>query len=194
MADKSLKGTKTEQNLGMAYLAESTAYSRYIFFSKAATKEQYFHFADIFTETANNELRHAKIFLQLIPEGVTVQSPVGIDPGILTPTVDNLKVAAKEEQEEGVNFYTAAAATAKEEGFPEIAAKFTAIASIERHHMERFNEMRQQIEEGKVWKSDKPQKWQCMVCGYIYEGTEPPAKCPACNHPYQHFMPAEENV
>ena len=31
-------------------------------------------------------------------------------------------------------------------------------------------------------------KFVCKVCGYIYEGTEPPVKCPACDHPYQHYI------
>ena len=55
MADtKSLKGTKTEKNLANAFVAESTAYSRYTYFSQTAQKEQYFHFANIFAETADN--------------------------------------------------------------------------------------------------------------------------------------------
>ncbi|MDE6226128.1 MAG: rubrerythrin family protein [Muribaculaceae bacterium] len=195
MADtKSIKGTKTEQNLGMAYLAESTAYTRYTYYAQSAQKEMYYHFADIFNETAANELHHAKIFLKLLPEGTTVTAPVGVDTGVLTPTLDNLKVAAAEEEREGVDFYTKAAEVALEEGFPDIAQTFKAIATIENHHKERFDLMAWQIENDKVWKSDKPQKWQCLVCGYIFEGTQPPEKCPACKHPYQHFMPAEENV
>lgn len=195
MADtKSIKGTKTEQNLGMAYLAESTAYTRYTYYAQSAQKEMYYHFADIFNETAANELHHAKIFLKLLPEGTTVTAPVGVDTGVLTPTLDNLKVAAAEEEREGVDFYTKAAEVALEEGFPDIAQTFKAIATIENHHKERFDLMAWQIENDKVWKSDKSQKWQCLVCGYIFEGTQPPEKCPACKHPYQHFMPAEENV
>lgn len=195
MADtKSIKGTKTEQNLGMAYLAESTAVTRYTYYAQAATKEQYYHFADIFNETAANELHHAKIFLKLLPEGTTVTAPVGVDTGVLTPTLQNLKVASSEEEREGVELYTKAAEVALEEGFPEIAETFKAISTIEQHHKDRFDLMAWQIENDKVWKSDKPQKWQCLVCGYIFEGVQPPEKCPACKHPFQHFMPAEENV
>ncbi len=194
MADtKSLKGTKTEVCLANAYVAESCAYSRYTFFAQSAQKEQYFQYANIFTETAANELRHAKIFLQYLKEGGVTTAPIGVDPGILSPTVDNLKVAAEEERKEGVEQYTESAKIAESEGFTEIADKFRAIATIENRHMARFNEMRERIENGTVRKREKPIKWQCLVCGYIYEGTEPPQKCPACNHPYQHFMPEEEN-
>ncbi len=195
MADnKSIKGTKTEKLLAAAYVAESCAYSRYTFFAQTAQKESYFQFANIFNETADNELHHAKIFLKYLTEGAVMTDPIGVDPGILSPTLENLKVAAAEEEKEGVEMYTNAAKVAESEGFTEIAETFSAIATIEMRHMKRFELMRQRIEEGSVWKREKPIKWQCLVCGYIYEGTEPPTKCPACKHPYQHFMPEEDNV
>ena len=190
----SLKGTRTEKNLANAYVAESTAYTRYVFFAKSAKKESYFHFANIFQETADNELHHAKIFLKYLKEGAVMTDPISIDPGILSPTVDNLKVAAAEEETEGVKQYTTAAEVAEEEGFTEIAEHFRAIATIENHHKERFDLMRWQIENDKVWKRDEPIKWQCLVCGYIFEGVQPPEVCPACDHPYQHYKPADTNA
>ena len=188
---KSLKGTRTEKCLANAYVAESTAYTRYIYFAKSAKKEEYYDFANIFLETADNELHHGKIFLKYLTEGAVVTDPISIDPGILKPTLECLKIAASEEEMEGVKEYTNAAAVADEEGFPDIADHFRAIASIENYHKERFDLMAKQIETGTVWKSDKPIKWQCLVCGYIFEGVQPPEKCPACNHPYQHFKRAE---
>ena len=188
---QSLKGTRTEKCLANAYVAESTAYTRYVFFAKSAKKEMYYDFANIFQETADNELHHAKIFLKYLTEGAVMTDPISIDPGILKPTVECLKIAALEEQTEGVEEYTKAAAIAEEEGFDEIADHFKAIATIENHHKERFDLMRKQIETDTVWKSDKPIKWQCLVCGYIFEGVQPPEKCPACNHPFQHFKRAE---
>lgn len=192
-APKSLKGTRTEQNLAMAYVAESTAVTRYRFYAQSAQKESYFQVANIFNETADNELHHAKIFLKYLEEGAKLELPVGIDPGVLTPTVDNLGVAAEEERVEGVELYTNAAAVAEEEGFVEIAGRFRAIATVEAHHRDRFLTLQRRIQDGTMWKRDKPIVWQCLVCGYITEGIEPPVKCPACFHPYQHFMPEEDN-
>lgn len=190
---KSLKGTKTELNLTNAYIAESTAYTRYTFFSQAAQKEQYFQVSNVFKETADNELHHAKIFLKYLTEGPVESGRIAIDPGIIGTTAENLKVASSEEEKEGVEFYTDAAADAEKEGFVEIAERFRAIATVEQHHKDRFDLLRSRIEQGTMWKREKPIKWQCLVCGYIYEGVEPPAKCPACYHPYQHFMPEENN-
>ena len=191
---KSLVGTKTQKNLADAYVAESCAYTRYTFFAQQAQKESYFQFANIFNETAANELHHAKIYFKFLSEGDAVTDPISVDAGVIGTTLENLKVAAHEEEVEGVEMYTKAAKVADEEGFTEIAARFRAIATIENHHRERFLEMAKRIEDGTVWKEDKPVKWQCLVCGYIYEGVTPPDKCPACAHPYQHFQRADDNI
>lgn len=191
---KSLVGTKTQKNLADAYVAESCAYTRYTFFAQQAQKESYFQYANIFNETAANELRHAKIYFKYLSEGDSVTDPISVDAGVIGTTLENLKVAAHEEEIEGVEMYTNAAKVADEEGFTEIAARFRAIATIENHHRERFLAMAKRIEDGTVWKEDKPVKWQCLVCGYIYEGVTPPDKCPACAHPYQHFQRAEDNI
>lgn len=192
-ANKSIRGTRTEKNLANAFISESCAYTRYTFFAQAAQKESYFQVSNVFNETAANELRHAKIFLQYLADGVVNSDVISVDPGILSPTVDNLKVASQEEATEGVEQYIASAKVAEEEGFNDIASHFRSIATIENHHKERFDLLRKRIEEGTMWHRDKPIKWQCLVCGYIFEGTEPPKVCPACNHPYQHFMPMEDN-
>ena len=49
---KSVKGTKTEQNLLKAFAGESQARNRYTYFSSAAKKEGYVQIANIFAETA----------------------------------------------------------------------------------------------------------------------------------------------
>lgn len=35
-------------------------------------------------------------------------------------------------------------------------------------------------------------KWVCPVCGYVYEGENPPEKCPQCNVPGSKFKLKEE--
>ena len=31
-------------------------------------------------------------------------------------------------------------------------------------------------------------KWVCTVCGYVYEGENPPAECPQCHVPAEKFQ------
>lgn len=188
---KSIKGTQTEKLLGLSYAAESMAYSRYTFYAAQADKEKYFPIGEIFRETAANELRHAKVFFKFLEGGKVAFTP-DIDAGIIGDTANNLKTAIEEEKNEGFEMYTNAAKVAKEEGFPDIAAHFLAIAKVEMHHHARFERYLHQVETGTVWKREKPIKWKCLVCGYVYEGTEPPAECPACDHPREHYMAMDE--
>lgn len=187
---KSIRGTKTEANLVSAYMAESAAYSRYTYYATQANKEGFFPIEKVFTDTAANELRHGKVFFKFL-EGGQVKVDLTVDSGVIGKTVDNLATAANEEQQEGVVAYINAAKDADEEGFPEIAAHFRAIAEVEARHEKRFRKLIEQIQSGTVWKRPEPIEWQCMVCGYVYYGTEPPTVCPACDHPYQHYMPLD---
>lgn len=187
MATKSIKGTRTEKNLVASYMAESSAYTRYTFYAKQANKEMYYPIEQVFTETAENELHHAKVFFKLL-EGGSVPVEMNVDAGIIGDTATNLAIAASEEEREGVEAYTNAAAVADEEGFHEIADHFRAIASVEATHRARFEHYLKQVKEGTVWKRETPIKWRCLVCGYIYEGVTPPQVCPGCDHPYQHYM------
>ena len=184
---KSIRGTKTEANLVISYLAESSAYTRYQFYAQQADKENYFPIGEIFRQTAANEMHHAKVYFKFL-EGGSITVPVAADAGVIGTTAENLQIAANEERSEGVDLYTGFAKVADEEGFPEIAEHFRAIATIEQRHENRFMYYLQQVKDGTVWKREKPIKWQCLVCGYVYEGTTPPEVCPACDHPYQHYI------
>lgn len=190
---KSIKGTQTEKNLVSAYIAESTAYSRYLFYAKQASKENYYPIQHIFEDTANNEMHHAKVYFKFL-EGGKVEVPVTADSGVIGTTAENLATAAEEERTEGVDMYRKAAEIARQEGFDEIASHFEAIATVEEHHMRRFLRYLEQVKNGTVWKRDKPIKWQCLVCGYIFEGTEPPETCPGCDHPREHYMAMDEET
>lgn len=190
---KSIKGTKTEQNLVASYMAESAAYSRYTYYAAQAEKEGYFPISKVFTDTAANELRHGKVFFKFL-EGGQVAVDLTVDAGVIGTTLENLTTAAEEEQREGVDAYIKAAETADAEGFPEIAAHFRAIAEVEGRHEKRFRKFIEQIKTDTVWKREQPIEWQCLVCGYTYYGTEPPKTCPACDHPYQHYMPLDMDM
>ena len=186
-AKKSIKCTKTEANLVKAYISESAAYTRYTYYAKQADKEEYYPIGQVFRETAENEIHHGKVFFKLL-EGGKVNVTIDPDAGVIGNTAENLATAAAEEEAEGIEQYIAAAKVADEEGFTKIAEHFRAIAEIEKRHREHFLWYLDQVKKGTVWKRKKAIKWQCLECGYEYEGTEPPAVCPACDHPYQHYM------
>ena len=66
---KSLKGTKTEQNLMEAFAGESQARNKYSYYASKPKKDGYVQIAALFEETANNEKEHAKIWFKLLHDG-----------------------------------------------------------------------------------------------------------------------------
>jgi len=189
---KSVKGTETEKNLLAAFAGESQARNRYTYFVSKAKEEGYVQIAQIFEETANQEKEHAKRLFKFL-EGGEVEIQAAYPAGMIGTTADNLKAGAAGENYEWTDMYPSFAEKAKEEGFGEIAAVFNAIAVAEKQHEKRYNDLRANIENGKVFKRDETVTWRCLNCGYLYEGTEAPSTCPACAHPQSFFELLGEN-
>jgi len=189
---RSIKGTKTEKNLLIAFAGESQARNRYTYFASQAKKEGYEQIAAVFLETADNEKEHAKRLFKLL-EGGEVEITASFPAGVLGNTKENLKAAATGENYEHTKLYPEFARIAEEEGFPHIAAIFKAIAVAEKQHEKRFLALLENIEKDRVFKRDIVVKWRCRNCGYIHEATEAPETCPACAHPRAYFELLYEN-
>ncbi len=189
---KSLKGTRTEQNLLKAFAGESQARMRYDYFAKQAKKEGLEQISAIFAETALNEKEHAKRFFKFL-EGGMVEITASYPAGVIGTTMENLKAAADGENEEWTQLYPAFADIAEEEGFKEVATAFRMIAKVEKAHEERYRKLHTNLEEGKVFEKDGVMIWKCRNCGYIHEGKSAPKVCPACLHPQAYFELEAEN-
>lgn len=188
----SLKGTKTEKNILTAFCGESQARNRYTYFVKQAKKEGYEQVAWVFEETANQEKEHAKRLFKLL-EGGEVEITGSFPAGVIGTTSENLAEGAAGEHYEWTVMYPEFAATAREEGFDDIAVIFESIAVAEKQHEKRYLGLKKNIDEGSVFEKDSAVVWRCMNCGFIYEGKKAPAKCPACAHPQAHFEVLGEN-
>ncbi|MDD4479408.1 MAG: rubrerythrin family protein [Mesotoga sp.] len=187
-----LKGTKTLENLMKAFAGESQARNRYTFYASVAKKEGYEQIAAIFTETADNEKEHAKVFFKHILEGMASELPITVHvdadyPVELRTTRENLKAAAAGENEEWTMLYPAFADVAEKEGFKDVANSFRQIAKVENRHEARYLKLLDNIEKCKVFKREEKVLWKCGNCGYILEAKEAPDVCPACKHPKSYF-------
>lgn len=192
----SLKGTKTAENLLKSFAGECQARTRYTYYSSIAKKEGYVQISNIFLETAEQEKEHAKKFYKFLKEDFVDESieingsyPVSFH----SDTIKNLKAAADGEHGEWSIDYPKFAETARKEGFAEIADAFYKIAEVEKRHERRYRKLLKNIEDGTVFKKDEVVLWKCNNCGYIYEGTEAPKVCPACQHPQGYFEVFVEN-
>lgn len=186
---KDLKGTQTADNLAKAFAGESQARNRYTYYSKAADKEGHKQIAAVFLETADNEKEHAKIFFDFLVQGlgnahikVDAEYPIGYG-----NTEQNLQYAADGEKEEWGTLYPSFADIAGQEGFKEIEITIRKIIEIETAHEKRYLDLLSSLKNGTLYKRDTNQKWKCRNCGYIFEGKEAPAVCPACKHPQGYF-------
>ncbi|MBQ4279840.1 MAG: rubrerythrin family protein [Rikenellaceae bacterium] len=183
---KSVKGTKTEQNLMRAFAGESQARTRYYFFANQARKEGYQQIAEMFDLTAANETEHAKLFFKQL-EGGMVNVDAAYPAGVIGSTMDNLAAAAEGEHEEWAVMYPEYGRIAKEEGFPHIARLFNLIARIEGEHEKRYRALYKNMQEGQVFERPEEEVWECRKCGYRHTGKEAPEKCPVCDHPQAYF-------
>lgn len=187
-----LKGTKTEQNLFKSFAGEAQARNRYTYYSKIAKREGYEQIAAIFLATAENELEHAKLFMQHIGN-----TPIGhVDafyPFEIGSTEENLTSGIANETEEFEVLYLEYENTAKEEGFMDIANTFHNIRIAERHHAKRYEALFKEFKNCTTFKKDENTNWVCRKCGYVITNKSAPEKCPLCHHPQAYFEVQSEN-
>ena len=189
---KSFKGSMTEKNLLAAFAGESQARNRYTYFASAARKEGYEQIANIFTETAENEKEHAKVFFKHLRGGEVVIT-AGYPAGVIGKTKENLEAAAAGEHVEWTTLYADFTKTAEKEGFAEVARSFEQISKVEKFHEFRYRKLIKNVTKKEVFKKAKAVKWHCLNCGYIFEGAKAPKLCPACLHPQSYYELLAEN-
>lgn len=176
---KDLKGTKTLENLKIAFGGEAEARTKYSYYASQAKKEGYVQIANIFEETAANEREHAKLWFKLAH---------GIG-----DTMENLLDAAAGENYEWTDMYANMAKVAREEGFPEIADQMEGVAAVEKEHERRYRKLADNIKNGKVFERDVEVMWHCENCGHQVMSKDAPKVCPVCKHPISYFRLKSEN-
>ncbi len=172
-------GTETEKNLEAAFSGESQARNKYTYFASKAKADGFEQIAALFQKTADNEKEHAEMWFKEL-------NGIG-------GTAENLLHAAQGENYEWTDMYKNFADTAEKEGFTELAAKFRAVAEIEKHHEERYRKLLQNVETAKVFERSEVKVWECRKCGHIVVGTSAPQICAVCSYPQSYFQLNAEN-
>ena len=190
---KSIKGTRTEENLLKAFAGESQARNRYNFFAARARKEGYEQIAAVFDETAEQEKEHAKLFFKFLEGGKATIHEATYPAGVIGSTVQNLLAAAEGEREEWDVLYPTFADIAEKEGFPDIANAFRQISNVEEVHEKRYIRLLSRITDGDFFHRNHEIWWQCRNCGYTCKAADAPKICPACRHTQKYFEPKRDN-
>lgn len=189
----SFSESMTKTNLLKAFAGESQARNRYTYAASVARKNNLYVVEAVFNFTAGQEKEHGEIFYNFLKEfsgeNISIDGSYPID--IYDDVTKLLRAGHHNEYEEYDIVYKNFGDVAKEEGFSNIAAAFHNIAQIEKTHGDRFEMLAKQIEENKLFVSDVETKWMCLNCGYIYQGTNVPEKCPVCTHDKGYFIRLE---
>ncbi len=137
----SLKGSKTEANLKLAFRAESETNRRYLYFASKAEIEGHNEIANAFRATSEGETGHAHGILEYLEE-------CG-DPATGMPfgsTLANLRSAIAGETREYTEMYPLMAKEARDEGHKEIADWFEILAKAEEAHSARLQKILDALE------------------------------------------------
>ena len=185
--------SKTKENLMKAFAGESQARNRYTFAASQAKSANLYVISEVFTYTANQEKEHAEVFYNFLRdlsgENIKIDGPYPIE--VYDSVIKLLKAAKHTESEEHDTVYASFAETAKEEGYPVVAAAFSNIAKIEKTHGDRFSYLAELMEKNQLFISDISVDWVCLNCGNIINAKEAPEMCPVCKHDKGYFIRLE---
>lgn len=159
---------------------EALTKCRYEIYAEIARAEGLYYYAKILEETARNELSHVRELMRIL--------------NLCGTTDENLKIAISGERNEAEDLYPFIAKQALMEGNLDTGRFFNQVSKIEKHHKERFERLEQLLLENKVYQREVEIIWKCRVCGYIFEGKEPPQKCPGCQGKQNVFEPADFDI
>lgn len=176
----------TAKNLLISYAFESQATTRYTFFADQAAKDGFIQVASVFREVAGQECEHALRFFKFF-NGGELEVTARFLTGVVKTTTINLLAAADLEQYVHSDLYPGFASVAREEGYDRAADIWDAISVAEVQHEKTFRVLADNIQTGQAFARDSSQTWRCINCGYIHQGKEAPAKCPACVKPSNFF-------
>ncbi len=129
-----LEGSKTYDNLKAAFAGESQANRMYTAWARRADQEGYPEVANLFRAIAEGETAHALGHMQHL--------------GMIKSTVENLQAAIDGELYETQQMYPEFARVARDEGFPEIADWFEALARAEKAHATRYQRAKEELGQG----------------------------------------------
>jgi len=153
--------SKTEQNLALAFAAESKAAARNSAFAQKAAQEGYGQIATLFKAVAEAEAVHARRYLMLLR-------------GKVGSTEENLEAAFQSEIKANVEEYPKLIQDAAEDDSQAALTAFSQARDVESRHAELYKHAMNDM------LSEKETKYfVCQVCGYVAEDSAP-ENCPVC--------------
>ena len=168
------QGNKNRSKFDCCVQRRNTGKHKVLFATKARN-DGYNEIANIFEQTAKNELAHARLWYKYLHSDE------------MPDTQTNLTEAVDGENFEWEKMNPEFSKTAAEEGFTEIARLFDLVAKVESQHESKFRQLLTNVKNQKVFTKDGEAIWICMNCGHIVVGKSAPEVCPLCKVPKAYF-------
>lgn len=180
-----LKNSKTYLNIAKAYAGECMARTRYKFIEYGARKEGYKNIAELVDDVIYQEFNHARMlytFIQSADKGIidNIEICGGYPFKEKWNLLENLRLAAEDEEMEELSIYPEFAKVARDEGFDDVAGLFENLIQVESCHKKLFRQLYEQMKNGTLYKKEKEIKWKCLDCGYEEVGKTAFKQCPLC--------------
>ncbi len=178
--------SKTKENLARSFAAECQEGARYQFMAKLAQQEGYQYMSNLIKGIAKNEMAHAEQFFNKISElgGANVQN-IEITAGYPFRSgklAEILKLEAENEKSSSENIYPSFAATARDEGFKDVADLFEMIAKVEKTHQRTLEQLHDNLSCNCLYKCKVGEHaFKCEECGTIIKDKCAPKICPLCH-------------
>lgn len=167
---------QTVDNLKSAFEGESTAFSKYAKFSKAARKEGRLYEANLFAAASKAEAIHASNHLKVLTaHGVSVKPSVYT--GKVGSTAENVANALEGETYEKKTMYPQFIAAAKAAGDEDAVRTFSFAYQAEITHARLYGRAKAMEAQGK--QIPKVIFYVCPTCGETFE-SKAPASCGVC--------------
>ncbi len=177
--------SKTYHNLAKAYAGECQAMVRYKFIEYGARMAGYSTLSELVDTVAYQEFNHARMLYTFI-ESATDDVIDNIDICSGYPfrekwdLVENLRLAAVDEDMAISHDYPEYEKVAKKEGFDDIAGLFHNLIIAENEHKKLFTNLYEQLKSGTLYKKEQETTWKCSGCGYVEKGKKAFKTCPLC--------------
>lgn len=194
MEDKSIKGSRTEQNLLASYAAKRRAADFCSACASAADSAGLGYIATVFRTVASHEQIHACRFSDILGGYAPALTPAAACAVYESGPLANLKQAAAYERDSWQAACESYARMAQEEEFPRVANFFRLIAGIDRTHESWFVRLHDRLSSGSEYEDPRPVEWICTRCGFSVLARTAPGRCPVCCGDRGGFMRRIDNL
>lgn len=171
------------------FIYEAQARTKYEIFARIAKKEEFPLISANLIEIAELIKENAYWIFTLLKTlkkdefaenlKVEIESPITYG-----TTYENLDLAVKEIEYNGIPLFQDSINIANKEGYTDIASRLKEVSKIKKDYLYRFRTLLKLLQDNIMFQKNEIILWKCMECGYeiITDELDDDFRCPICGH------------